>query len=170
MSTESETLPTTQGRQDWEATARTALAGGASKGMRKVNRRTLTDLCTKLADGIPLETAARALQIEPQSIRAWADTRPTVWRAIEQARAAGETDTIQVIKAATDWKAAAYRLGLQRPEYRVDRSTTPGGVTLNVVLNVPVPRQLGAGDSAAVIDGTAIEASPAASPASKPEQ
>ena len=126
---------------DWAQVARAALANGASKGMRKVNRRTLTDLCERLASGIPLETAARLQSIRPETIREWSDTRPVAWRAIERARAAGENLCIQKIANASDWKAADRLLTLQRPEYREGGAQGgSNGPQINVVINVPVPR------------------------------
>lgn len=136
---------------DWAAVARAALANGASNGMRRLNRKELTQLCGQLADGIPLETACRLQGLQPQHVRAWSESRPTAWRAIERARAFGERETIQVIKAATDWKAAAYRLGLQRPEYREGGAQQNLiGPAIQVTINVPIPQSVAPGERPAI--------------------
>lgn len=127
---------------DWEQVARNGLVNGASKGTRKLNRRNLTDLCERLASGIPLETAARLQGIQPQAIRAWAETRPVAWQAIERARAVGEQTQLRKIAAANDWKAADRLLGLMNSEYTQDSGggASAGGPAIQVVINVPLPQ------------------------------
>lgn len=127
---------------DWEQVARNGLAKGAGKGSQKVNRRNLTDLCRNLASGIPLETAARLQGIQPQTIRAWSETRPIAWQAVERARAQGERTCLTKIANASDWKAADRLLGLINSEYTQDSGAgaSAGGPAIQVVINVPLPQ------------------------------
>ena len=148
---------------DWEQVARNGLAKGAGKGARKVNRRNLTDLCRNLASGIPLETAARLQGIQPQSIRAWSESRPVAWEAIERARAQGERTQLRKIAAASDWKAADRLLGLMNSQYQQDSGAASpgGGPAIQVVINVPLPQLVEPGDKP-MID---VTPNPAAEPA-----
>ena len=148
---------------DWEQVARNGLVNGVAKGNRKLNRRNLTDLCKRLASGIPLETAARLQGIQPQAIRAWAETRPTAWQAIERARATGEQTQLRKIAAANDWKAADRLLGLMNSQYQQDSgaASSGGGPAIQVVINVPLPQLVEPGDKP-VID---VTPNPAVEPA-----
>ena len=148
---------------DWEQVARNGLAKGAGKGSQKVNRRNLTDLCRNLASGIPLETAARLQGIQPQTIRAWSQSRPVAWQAIERARAQGERTCITKIANASDWKAADRLLGLINGEYAQESGAalSGGGPAIQVVINVPLPQLVEPGDKP-MID---VTPNPASEPA-----
>ena len=143
------------GAEDWAAVARAALAEhitGTWRG-RKLRRRLLTDMLEDLAAGKPLELVARKHGILPLTVRNWADNRPAAWQAIEHARSIGEELHLAKIYAANDWRAADRALAICRPEYAPQSAgVNPGQTAIQVIVNIPVPIGLEAGESARVVE------------------
>ena len=131
---------------DWEQVARSALAANHAKGSHRLTRHILVALCTELASGIPLETAARLHRLDPQDVRDWRTRYPRAGQAVERARAVGEALYIKRIAEARPWQAQAHLLALAQPGYREDGAATgAGGPQINVTINVPIPQLVGVG-------------------------
>lgn len=145
----------------WYAIARAALAGELGKHLIKLNRRRLVDLCEELAAGMPLELVCRKHGFQPHTVREWATTHPAAWAAIEKARSVGEELHLSKIHAAADWRAAERSLTICRPEYApAPAGAAPGGIAVQVVLQVPVPVALAAGQSARIVEIEPAEGEP----------
>ena len=145
---------------DWAKAARQSLETGETKGMRKLTRRKLTDLCTSLAEGIPYQTAARIHGLRPETVDEWQRIRPTAGMLIDKARGKGELLRIRNIAKASDWKAQDRLLQMQQPEYAQDSgaASSGGGPAIQVVINVPLPQLVEPGDK------PIIDISPVVSP------
>lgn len=144
---ESDTAQDVASTTDWAREARSAVAKTDTAGYRKLGRGRLARLCTILADGIPLETAAPLVGTRPATVREWCEKNPAVDEVVTRSRATGEALYLKRIALANDWKASQFMLGAVNERYRENSGAAhSGGPAIQVVINVPTPQLVAAGE------------------------
>lgn len=122
----------------------------------------LTAYVKHLSEGMPKRTAASMVGVTRQTIEEWRDKDTNFDAACQAAMAHWAKTRITNINKAGDrgdWRADSWLLE-RHPETRSDFQgpKAEGGTTIQVVLNIPLPKASLPGDNAKIVEAVAVTA------------